>query len=866
MVANASYAQETELDDAQIQELVNRVLESQDYSVEELQSFAKTAETAVLARPEPRDRVLVVRACLAVGRSYYLAGEINRALKKLGECVNESANALAKTDYYRLRAFRAVLLLSAGQPKDSLEALAVLVAESAEGVEPVERLRVQTYYAGALGENGQTLAAHDQYQDALLEALESGLDGLVLGIANNYIVSLLDQAQARTASQVLEAVSPIIAEAPSGFVKYSLQLHQLQVIHKLGEPERAVTGLRDYIATHPLERPYFIGSAYEYLADALRDLGDLDAALVAGKQAIALLQESPLEILDARFSIAETLLALSQPRLALEQLDKASNAAVRTDTRAARWHRLSVRALLDIGDLSTARKRFAELIETENRLASRSSEESQRYYEAKLTTQRQQAEIERIESSRIAMAAQVEMNNQRANTLEQLSERSRQMRYIVLFTIAALLIAAMCLLYLATQRRFERQLREKEVELNQSLSLQVDEKSAALVAQLEEQNRLERTLARTAQAEAIGQLTGNVAHDFNNLMQVVRVGNEQLDTNALSESQRSFLHGSNNALDHAASMIRQLLAFARRQTLEIEVLTFAELLDDSGPLFDTAVGRSITLETIDRTEGRAVRVDRSQLVTIVLNLLTNSRDSMPDGGVIQLRASYKPIDGGERDFWSHVPSGDYLLLEVTDQGSGMTDIATERAFEPFFTTKGEQAGTGLGLSSAKGFARQSGGDVSLLETGPGGTCIGLLLPCSEDGSTGSNKKAGIPSRLDAMRILLVEDNLSLAATLSAMLQHLGATVVHVSSADKAIEALSVSHSFDAVLSDIRMPGVHDGFDLHDWATTNCPGLTLVLMTGYSDSDRQRDSIRMINKPFSSEQLVAALVAARPTHV
>ncbi|MFK8053368.1 MAG: response regulator [Woeseiaceae bacterium] len=840
---------ETPLDDAAVMERIQRVLQSQDYSIVELRSFAAEAEAAMRARAQPRDPQLYANACLAVGRASYLADEVDRALAKLADCIADPENARAPTVFFRIKAFRAALLLAEDRPQESLTLLREIVSNPNLDVDPLERLRAKTYYAAALAENGQLLAARDQYQEAFSVSLDAGTDLLSMGIANNYIVALIDQGDFQTAADVLARVRPVTERAELGFVRSSLELHELQLMHRLGEPEQAIKFLKAYVTDRPADSPAFVGNAYEFMADAYRDLGKIKESIEAAEIAVEMLQALPLENFEARFSLAESLLLNNEPKKALAQLQAVSSASARTDLRTERWHQLSVRAYLELGDVAMARKRFQDLNETRASLARQSSEQSRQYYEAKLTTLRQQSEIDRIKEQSTALEA-------RKDTLLQLANRSNQIRLLLIIGIVGLSLAGAAILYFHTQRRFERQLREKESELNESLSRQVEEKSAALVAQLGEQNRLERALARSAQTEAIGQLTGNVAHDFNNLMQIVRVANEQFATGELSSSQHAFLKGSNDALDHAASMIRQLLAFARRQTLEVRSMTFSDLLEDSLPLFETAVGRQIRLDVVDNSLDHAVRVDPSQLVTALLNLLANARDAMSDSGTIRLVSENYQVHAG--DEWANVIPGDYILLGVQDQGAGMSGEIQDSAFEPFFTTKGDQAGTGLGLSSVKGFARQSGGDVRILASGADGTEIGLLLPCSEaDGEEIVIEKPNT-GRLDGLCILLVEDNPSLASTLEAMLRHLGAEVTHFQSADDAIEGLSGAGEYDAILSDIRMPGQHDGFGLHDWVAQHRPGLTVVLMTGFTDSNRQRDSVRMIHKPFSSEQLVHAL--------
>ncbi|MEN7342735.1 MAG: ATP-binding protein [Pseudomonadota bacterium] len=848
------------LSDAEIHARIDAILNSTDLPHDELYRLASSAEAAVLSRPEPRDQRLVAKACLGMGKMYYLVDRLEASIEKLDECVADTDNVQAVEEYFQLRALRAAMLLTVDRPAESLASLSELVAENHPNLSSRERLRLRVYYAGALAENGQTLAAHDQYQSALTDALDENEDIMAMAIANNYLVSLMEQEEFTLGQEVVNVIQPVIARAEKSVFVLSLKLHELQLESLLGDVAASVEHLRQFIKTDLVNNASLRGNGYEYLSDALRNLGRLDESLEAALISVELLSDLPLESIDARFGLAETYLAMQRPQEAMSQIQLVDGSSIRTTARVERWHRLSVQALLALGDTEAAQVRFQQLIDTRDNIRRLSNAQGKRYYEARLTAQRQQAELQRSRENEAALEAKADALAQRADALETLSKRSDQMRVVVIVTAVVLSIAAILLYYLYAQRRFERRLRAREEELNESLSRQIEEHAARSLAQLDEQNRLEQALAKTAHAEAISRLTGSVAHDFNNLMQVVRVANEHLEDESMSDMQRSFLKGSNDALQHAAAIIRQLLAFARRQTLEVEVITFSQLLEQSRPLFDAAIGRQVTLEIDDQSEGLSLRVDRSQLLSMLLNLLTNSCDAMPEGGRIHIRAdkvTMRQPDG----LWPDLPSGEYLQLRIADNGAGMTESTRQNAFEPFFTTKDDQTGTGLGLSSVKGFALQSGGDVQILETSATGTTIGMMLPMDHTGEVPVDTGRSAATRLDGLHILLVEDNASLASTLKSMMQHLGATVVEVASADDAVMVLRGGESPDAILSDIRMPGEFDGLALQQWVSETFPGIPVVLMTGYSDSDCQNASVTMINKPFSSEQLVAAL---RPT--
>lgn len=842
--------------DADVAAMLDRLEFERAYSAGQMIDDARRAFEWLQAQEFP-DEALEARACLTLGRVYYTADQVDAALSQMDECALLVSKERLPNWHFRIRALRSVLLLTANRPEESLSALSQMLAEQTPGIDPAERLRVQYYFASALFENDQLLAANDQFRLALERSLSLDEPALSTAIANNYIVALIDQQDYDTASRVLQSVKPLL-EQSEGLLRQSLLLHELQLQRLSGDPVAARDGLQNYIDSHPDALPIVLGNAYEFLANALRDIGDVEASLEAAEKAVQLLGGSSLEEIDARFSLAETLLALQQPYAALTQLSLIEERVARSESRTARWLELRIRALFAVGDIDQARAAFSRLLATNRRLQRSLAEKNAEYYQAQLVNERQQLEIERIEASQAALEERAKATAERADTLAELAESSMRVRIVSVVLLVLLVAGSLVVFRIYSQQQFERRLRDKERELNATLSEKVAEQSEELLAQVEEQNVLERALAQKMQTEVVGQLTGNVAHDFNNLMQVVRVANEHLDRPDLTELQRSLLEGSNTALDHATAVIRQLLAFARRQTLEAESIVITDLLAKSRPLFKAAVGDAIELVYDDQSGGISVLADRGQLATMLLNLLTNARDAMPRGGKIVMHVDCRRLTHDDVKHWTSLTEGEYLAITVEDEGIGMPPEVLARAFDPFFTTKGEQSGTGLGLSSALGFIRQSGGDVRVLTTSPAGTSICIMLPTSEQSESITAKQPDISRALAGRKILLVEDNSVLARTMSAMLGHLGAEVRHVLSADEAVDLLAGGEPFHGVLSDVRMPGHHDGFSLHAWAREQRPGLPVILMSGFSDSAFAVPDVRMISKPFSSADLVQCL--------
>ena len=377
----------------------------------------------------------------------------------------------------------------------------------------------------------------------------------------------------------------------------------------------------------------------------------------------------------------------------------------------------------------------------------------------------------------------------------------------------------------------------------------------------QERLRLAETALRQAQKmESLGQLTGGVAHDFNNLLAVFATGLQLLEREVAGQQRQRIFEGMRRALSRGTGLTRHLLAFSRRRPVNPESIDLAAHLRGMREMLDASLGGHLKVEMNLAADVWPVEIDAGEMELAILNLCVNSRDAMPDGGLISIAAT----NVHEAD--AHGTFGDFVKLTVTDTGIGMTPEVLARAFEPFFTTKDVSKGSGLGLPQVYGFAQQSGGQVSMHSQIGGGTTVTILLPRSLHTPVASrpmDTMSPAAASNDGSRrghALLVEDDREVAALTREMLNCLGFTVTHVASADAALGALANDRAISIVLSDIMMPGGVNGLELAREIKRRHHDLPIVLTTGYVEAaaDMKDDEFHLLPKPYSLEALADAL--------
>jgi PAS domain S-box-containing protein len=380
--------------------------------------------------------------------------------------------------------------------------------------------------------------------------------------------------------------------------------------------------------------------------------------------------------------------------------------------------------------------------------------------------------------------------------------------------------------------------------------------------------RSDEVLRHAQKMEAIGQLTGGMAHDFNNILQVIQTNLDLLaaDVRANPDSAQR-VETAQLGAQRAARLTRQLLAFARRQSLEPVATNVGQLVLDMADLLHHSLGEKVELACTVAAGAWNARVDPGQLENAIINLAVNARDAMPDGGTLTIEVSNVLLRRDHADLSNDAAPGEYVLVAVADTGTGMPAEIVDKAFDPFFTTKEEGKGTGLGLSMVYGFIAQSGGVVKI-DSAPGrGTTVRMYLPRTREAVV--EQPAVLPATLEGSeRILLVEDNENVRRSLVAMLRGLKYQVTDVANPDAALAELQAGHSFDLLLSDIVMPGKVTAVELANAARRAQPKIAVLFMSGYAQSaavgrDLPHGTVLM-NKPFRREELATRLRAALAT--
>ncbi|HWA63079.1 MAG TPA: PAS domain S-box protein [Caulobacteraceae bacterium] len=372
-------------------------------------------------------------------------------------------------------------------------------------------------------------------------------------------------------------------------------------------------------------------------------------------------------------------------------------------------------------------------------------------------------------------------------------------------------------------------------------------------AQLDLQAAQEQ-LAQAQKMEALGQLTGGVAHDFNNLMMIV-AGQSQALRAALSDHPRALrsLDAIDLAVNRGGALTRQLLTFSRRQRLNTEPVDLVQRLQDFRAMLASSLRSGIRLETDLPEDLWPVAVDLGELELALVNIAVNARDAMPDGGAFRVTAENLTLGPGEG---APPLAGDFVRLSLSDTGVGIPPDILAKVFEPFFTTKPVGRGTGLGLSQVHGLAHQSGGAVEVTSELGKGTSIRILLPrathapAAADAKDEAEPDAGQPGA----RVLVVEDNPEVAAVTATLLQQLGYRTDVVGDADSALAAVECEPPFDLVFSDIVMAGSMDGLALARRLRETHPELPVLLTSGYSRDSAGADDFEILRKPFQISEL------------
>jgi two-component system, cell cycle sensor histidine kinase and response regulator CckA len=378
------------------------------------------------------------------------------------------------------------------------------------------------------------------------------------------------------------------------------------------------------------------------------------------------------------------------------------------------------------------------------------------------------------------------------------------------------------------------------------------------VQDVTERRALEERLLEAQKLESIGRLAGGVAHDFNNMLTAV-FGNVEFALEASSMAEvRPLLEAIRVTAERSAALTAQLLAFARRQVIEPKVLDLNALVTRFDTMFRRAIGAHV--EVVLSLKAKAcIRADASQLEQVVMNLVTNARDAMSHGGVIEVATRDVTLDDEQACRIADLSAGPYVVLRVTDSGAGISADSLPHVFEPFFTTR--TGGTGLGLATCYGIVKQNGGHILVTSELGHGTTFEVYLPSVDAEATATRRTAAVRDSDAHERILIVEDETAVRKILEKVLTRQGYHVTSASTAEEALRLAKATEPFDLLITDVVLPGM-GGHALSQQLAQAMPHLRVLFVSGYTESGIVNDGVLdagvcFLQKPFAPPELLRA---------
>ncbi len=384
-------------------------------------------------------------------------------------------------------------------------------------------------------------------------------------------------------------------------------------------------------------------------------------------------------------------------------------------------------------------------------------------------------------------------------------------------------------------------------------------------------SRIEKSLRHSQKMEAVGLLAGGIAHDLNNLLLPILGHTEMMAEDLAPESsQRESLSVVQSAAERAQSLVRQLLAFGRKQVLEVRPINLSEVVVGFEPLLQRTITENISIKTELDEVVLSVRADIGQIEQVVMNLAINAQDAMPDGGQMTIGVHQVELDEDFPSKWQDARPGKYVVLVISDTGLGMDEATQARVFEPFYTTKGDVGGTGMGLASVHGIVKQHGGHIDLYSEVGEGASFRIYFPALAPEEVGAvsapfQPKAASTGEIPrgAESILLVEDDVHVRRYLEAVLTRLGYRVHLATDGQEAVEVFDgLKDELDLVLTDVIMPQM-SGREVYEHVRVLRPGIAFLFMSGYSDNMITEqglldEGLFFVQKPFTREILAVKL--------
>ncbi len=402
---------------------------------------------------------------------------------------------------------------------------------------------------------------------------------------------------------------------------------------------------------------------------------------------------------------------------------------------------------------------------------------------------------------------------------------------------------------------------------HENLEERVEERTAELNEEIAERKHLEKQLVRAQRMEAIGQLTGGVAHDFNNLMAIM-IGNAEILKDGVGEDEeaKEYIEEIIAAIDQGSSLTGRLLAFSRKTTLSLVTTGVSELIGGLHDMLQRTLGETVELKVEGPPDLWPATIDPHQFELALVNLAINAKDAMPRVGTMTIETAIVALDRTYAEQHEEVIPGDYVEVAVSDTGTGIPHEVLEKVFEPFFTTKEVGEGSGLGLSMVYGFAKQSKGQITVNSEVDHGTTIKLYMPRSQEEAGESDTKDDTQEYArGSERILVVEDDPNVRKGPVKILRDQGYEVVEAGNGEEAINHLKTGQSFDLLFTDVVLPGGMTGVEIAEEAKRRQPGIKVLYATGYAENAVVHNGhldpgVILVNKPYRRAELLGKVRA------
>lgn len=802
--------------------------------------------------PAARSRVWNGLALLFVRDS-----QLDQARHAAGEAYNYAQDAASPTLVLEAQVSQGRIHRAEGKYAEAISLLAEVVAK-AKGLDDPLVFKA----SNALGIVAKEYGAYDQAVDSFQLAWETAKQ---LGTAmpeavmlNNMAFGLMQAGKYQEAQQHYQLAinHPATAEDPR--LEFAVVAGIADLILRRGNSKRAIRQMNELLARKlPVDRRQS-GVAYTILGRAYLHAGEFDQASEQVQQALELLNSRDVLRVRAKILQIQILKAEQKFDACLAELDDVLDEAARdVPVELSKLLQLKAEVLAAMGRHEEAYTALTAYDETVRQIETEKAMVQMAFLRSKYDVQQQEQQFQILQEREVSARQKAELDRKAA---ELLAQREKLLRQGTLITSLFVVCVSAVVIY-ANRRRLKaeydrdvaEQLREREQDANRRLTQEVEKRTEELKKQLEEREALREALERQRKDEAIGQLTGGLAHDFNNLLTVIIHSNELLKSagETLTPEQEQLVNESLRAASAGANINRQLLAYARKQSLNPVEVPVAQFVSDNIGLLQRTVGEGIELElSMERRDGVIV-VDPSQLTTALINLCSNARDAMKGRGQMRLIVRHEVEKHGPKHHH-------FVAFVVLDHGCGMSPEQLTSACEPFYTTKDASLGTGLGLSMVKGFAQQSGGELSLTSRLGVGTKACLRFPVSRrELAQPPTALAPHDSALESRRLLIVEDNATVQKAIASSCRAFGFEVTVANSATEAQQQMA-SQEFDVVLSDLQMPGEMDGRQLAEWLLKRYPNVQVMLMSGYVGSTATPTPVPILPKPFSPQQLLERL--------